>query len=371
MRSLRIVELWVAACFASLACLSFGSEPSIVYSGLSPELVAVPQNLLNLVHTREVQTELDFSSDQLVEWEKGLREIDAIWWPSRILPVVQQRKLIADLEAKVVSNLERLRGIKAVTRLRQIELQSQGSRILARPELAAFLRLDAKQIKRLAELFNENDKRITELGSKKSQSKEDVAKMRSLVDAKKMEPKEALAILTPVQSNRLAPVFGGPFETSNLERIYPFAPELLDSGHWTTDEHPTLESLRGQVVVIHFYAFQCHNCVANFRHYTRWDEALKQKGVRVIGLQTPETASERDPEKVKAASIKEGFQFPVLIDVDSKNWKVWGNTLWPTVYVIDKKGYIRFWWQGELNWQGATIDQKVEAIVEKLLLESD
>ncbi len=43
--------------------------------------------------------------------------------------------------------------------------------------------------------------------------------------------------------------------------------------------------------------------------------------------------------------------------------------MWPAVYVIDKQGYIRFWWQGELNWQGAKVDKKIEGIVEELLKE--
>ena len=41
--------------------------------------------------------------------------------------------------------------------------------------------------------------------------------------------------------------------------------------------------------------------------------------------------------------------------------------MWPTVYVIDREGYIRMWWQGELNWQGAKGDQAIEELVEKLL----
>jgi hypothetical protein len=43
--------------------------------------------------------------------------------------------------------------------------------------------------------------------------------------------------------------------------------------------------------------------------------------------------------------------------------------MWPTVYVIDKRGYLRFWWQGELNWQGATHDQTLHKVIEKLIAE--
>ncbi len=353
---------------AVLCSTVIGGIPTVEYTSLDPELAAVPQNLLNLVHTAEVQKELNFSAEQLASWEKSLRGIDIQWWPSRILPSTQQRKLIAKLELQVVTTLESLLGSNATVRLRQIELQSQGSRMLIRPEIVKFLGLDAKQVKKIGELFLENDQLGNEATAKNG--KADPEKTKAFVAAKQAEPKKAFDVLTTSQIDRLRQVFGEPFSTAKLERIYPLAPELIDPEHWTSAEHPTLESLRGQVVIVHIYAFQCSNCIANFGHYKRWDETLKKQGVRVVGIQSPETSAERDPAKVRTAAVKDGFQFPVLIDVDMKNWKAWGNTMWPTVYVIDKKGYIRFWWQGELNWQGATVDKKIEQVIDKLLSES-
>ena len=346
----------------------FAGELIVEQAPLSSEQVAVPQNLLSLIHSKEVQEELSFSPEQLSSWENTLREIDARWWPARILPAPQQRKIVAELEVNLIDELGSLLGTEAVRRLRQIELQSQSSRILVRPEVAKFLGLDTKQEKKLTELFAENDKLASELATKKGSA--DPEKTQAYAEAKSAETKTARAILTPNQSSRLRMLLGDRIETAKLERIYPLAPELINSNQWTNSEQPTLESLRGKVVVVHFYAFQCHNCVANFGHYKRWDETLKSKGVQLVGIQTPETSAEREPEKVRSAAIKEGFQFPVLIDVESKNWKAWGNTMWPTVYLIDKKGYIRFWWQGELNWQGATTDKKIETVIDQLLSES-
>jgi peroxiredoxin len=326
-------------------------------------LVGVPQNLLALSHTPEVQKDLKLGSTELAEWEAALRDIDKVWWPSRILAADQQRKIIAELETKLIAELERIQGKGSVQRLRQIELQSQSARVLLRPEIVKVLRLDESQNQKLAELFAETD----ELG--KDIAPNDSKKTLQFATAKQAEPKKALAILQPSQAERLRVSLGEPLEIAQVERIYPLAPELIESQFWTSEKPVKLTALRGKVVLLHFYAFQCHNCVANFDHYKRWDETLKRQGVEVIGIQTPETPSEREPEKVIAAAMKEGFKFPVLIDLESKNWNAWGNTMWPTVYVIDKKGYIRFWWQGELNWQGATTDKKVEAVIDQLLKE--
>ena len=43
--------------------------------------------------------------------------------------------------------------------------------------------------------------------------------------------------------------------------------------------------------------------------------------------------------------------------------------MWPTVFVVDKNGYLRHWWQGELNWKGATGDKTIEQVVELALAE--
>ncbi len=340
----------------------------IEYKPLSPELVSVPQNLLNLIHTGEVQAELKLSVGQQASLEELLREIDGSWWPARNLPPIQQRKIVAELESRMIQGLAQIVRTNSVQRLRQIELQSQSARALARPEIAKFLRLDSKQNKLLNDLFAENDRLASVANSEKS--KGDSEKMQAYLAAKNAEPSKALAVLAGAQANQLRTILGSSFDTAKLERIYPLAPELIDSGKWTSETTATLESLRGQVVLVHFYAFQCHNCVANFSHYKRWDETLSRKGVRVIGIQTPETPDERDATQVIKAAKKENFQFPVLIDLENKNWNAWGNTMWPTVYVIDKKGYIRFWWQGELNWQGATGDLKIEKLIDQLLSES-
>jgi hypothetical protein len=56
----------------------------------------------------------------------------------------------------------------------------------------------------------------------------------------------------------------------------------------------------------------------------------------------------------------------VQVDGDSATWKAWGNTTWPTTYVIDQQGYLRVWWQGELQWQGAKGDEVIRDAVETL-----
>jgi hypothetical protein len=57
------------------------------------------------------------------------------------------------------------------------------------------------------------------------------------------------------------------------------------------------------------------------------------------------------------------------MDSAANNWKTWHNTMWPTVYLIDKQGFLRRWWQGELNWQSATGEQEFRQTIQQLLKE--
>jgi peroxiredoxin len=338
--------------------------PNLARSQTKESEANVPQNLLKLIHTSEVQQELGLEGDKRLL--TILKEIDRIWWPARILPEEKQLATIRTLEAKLLDSLKLIVTPAKLRRLREIEAQSQGTRSLIRPEIAKSVGLDDQQLHALKTAFIETDSLARKLAAK---SGGDPELEKQLQSARDKEQSTINGLLTNTHRQALAQVIGEHFDTMSLKRIYPLAPELMDSGEWAGSGRTTLESERGKVVLIHFYAFQCHNCVANFEHYKRWHEALSKKGVSVIGIQTPETPAEGEPTLVKQAAVKQGFSFPVLIDLKRENWDAWGNTMWPTVYVIDKNGYIRYWWQGELNWQGATGDKTIENLIEELLAE--
>jgi hypothetical protein len=41
------------------------------------------------------------------------------------------------------------------------------------------------------------------------------------------------------------------------------------------------------------------------------------------------------------------------------------------VYLIDKQGYVRYRWDGELNWKGIKGDKLMRERIEKLLAEKE
>ena len=61
------------------------------------------------------------------------------------------------------------------------------------------------------------------------------------------------------------------------------------------------------------------------------------------------------------------MKYPVAVDSGGKTWAAWDNRYWPSIYLIDKKGNVRYRWDGELNWNGATGDAQMRRKIEDLL----
>jgi hypothetical protein len=65
------------------------------------------------------------------------------------------------------------------------------------------------------------------------------------------------------------------------------------------------------------------------------------------------------------------MEYPIAVDNNGANWNAFGNRLWPCVYLIDKKGYARYRWDGELNYNGMKGEQIMRKKIEELLAEKE
>ncbi len=369
--------VWVACAFSKITGTLLAE--TILYRHLDADLTQVPRTFLTLAHSIQAQEEMNLPPELYDAFDRILREADRDCLRVRHESPETQWPILAAAEKKVAKGIGELVGAESLHRLRQLELQGQGVRAYVRPEVIEFLQMDADQVQQLRALFDRTDQAsrqsrqsMKSLYSRDADANEAntaaVAAARVL-NLSASEVKAANRIITHEQRKRFQAALGTKRDTSKFDRVYAQAPELIDSGQWYQDRKTTLQAHRGKVILLHFYAFQCHNCHANFPIYNRWQEKLMEKGAVVIGIQTPETRAESEPDRITQAAAENQFDFPVLYDLEKENWNVWSNNVWPAVYVIDKRGYIRYWWLGELQWQGAKGDKLIERLVSSLLLE--
>jgi len=95
-----------------------------------------------------------------------------------------------------------------------------------------------------------------------------------------------------------------------------------------------------------------------------WHETYKDQGLVVIGNHYPEFAYEHNLDNLRAAIERLGVPYPVLQDNDRETWAAYQNRYWPTTYLIDKQGNIRYRHIGE----GAYVE--TEDAIRALLAES-
>lgn len=94
-----------------------------------------------------------------------------------------------------------------------------------------------------------------------------------------------------------------------------------------------------------------------------WYEAYGDEGLVVIGNHYPEFNYEEDIENVKEAVTQLEIPYPVALDNDGKTWNAYRSRYWPTLYLIDKAGHIRYVHIGE----GA--QEETELAIQTLLAE--
>jgi thiol-disulfide isomerase/thioredoxin len=172
----------------------------------------------------------------------------------------------------------------------------------------------------------------------------------------------------PVTRQATASVVSSPRTTvselmaSNIVR--PRLKEAPDfrSTQWINSEPLSLASLRGTPFLVEFWTFACYNCKNVIPSMKAWYEELGPRGFEIVAIHSPEFNFEEVFDNVKTAVAEQGIRYPVAIDNDFGLWRAYGNKYWPTMYLVDAEGWIRYVHIGE-----GYYDETRQAIVDLIL----
>ena len=134
---------------------------------------------------------------------------------------------------------------------------------------------------------------------------------------------------------------------------------------WLNSPPLSLRQLRGRAVLIDFWDYTCVNCIRTLPYVQAWHERYRDKGLTVIGVHTPEFTFAQYESNVERGIREFGLTYPVVIDSNRELWKAFANRYWPTKYLLDKDGYLRYGHFGE----GAYAES--EQVIQELLGEID
>jgi thiol-disulfide isomerase/thioredoxin len=135
-------------------------------------------------------------------------------------------------------------------------------------------------------------------------------------------------------------------QTASLPDLGP-APELTNDTWLNVDAPLRLADLRGKVVALEMWTFGCINCQHVMPSLKEWHSKYKDQGLVIIGNHYPEFGYEADLQNLKDAIARNGIEYAVAQDNHGLTWRAYRNQYWPTLYLIDKNGHIRYVHIGE------------------------
>ncbi|WP_434651731.1 cytochrome c biogenesis protein DipZ [Pseudomonas sp. R3-56] len=141
-------------------------------------------------------------------------------------------------------------------------------------------------------------------------------------------------------------------------------PSLAGAVQWLNSPPLDSESLRGKVVLVDFWTYDCINCQHTLPYVNGWAKKYEKDGLVVIGVHTPEYGYEKIIDNVREQVRKLDIHYPVAIDNQYSIWRAFNNQYWPAHYFIDAKGQVRYSHFGE----GSYAEQ--EQVIQQLLQEA-
>jgi len=357
----RLVLAAILALF--VLCMAYGQHNP---HGVIP-VASLDEPYLILIRDPVVHRALDLTDEQTLAITALTDEFDSLLWRTRNQPPQKAAEEVGRLTKTAEQRMADILSFAQRKRLEQIRFRVAGMEILLGEEVGEKLSLSADQDSKIEKVIRQAEKAAEQLRveAQKSEQGEEILLKAARIAFE--QDRRIAAILSRDQRARLRAMLGSPIEVWRLGRVKFKVPALRENDGWVNSEPLTFDELRGTVVAVHFWTYGSLDCVHDYPVHRDWQTKFGEKGLTMIGIHTPQTKEERDGGRIREKARELGLTFPVLIDSARENWNAWGNSVWPSLYLVDKQGYVRYWWVGELSANDGRGEKLMRLRIEELL----
>jgi len=120
----------------------------------------------------------------------------------------------------------------------------------------------------------------------------------------------------------------------------------------------SLDEFRGSVVYVSFWASWCVPCREEMPHLQQLWEQYRADGFQVIGINVDE-----DPAAARRFATDHGIGFPLVTDGDRAVSKLYRVAGYPSHYVVDRRGKVRFSALGFTEDDALAVTQEVRTLL--------
>jgi len=123
----------------------------------------------------------------------------------------------------------------------------------------------------------------------------------------------------------------------------------------------SLADYKGKVVLVNFWATWCPPCRAEMPSMQRLKEHMAGKPFAILAVDMAESEAEVRSflRELKPTQI----DFTILMDKQGKTIKEWKVSVFPTSFIIDAEGLLRYSLLGGAEWDEYDAVQKIEALL--------
>ncbi|MFZ0781387.1 MAG: TlpA disulfide reductase family protein [Candidatus Sulfotelmatobacter sp.] len=111
------------------------------------------------------------------------------------------------------------------------------------------------------------------------------------------------------------------------------------------DRTVTLSQLKGQVVVLNFWATWCPPCIEEMPSLVQMQQQMKAKGVTVLAVSV-----DVDDSNYRRFLKDHNVNLLSVRDADQKSNALYGTFKFPETYIIDRNGVVRRKFIGAVDW---------------------
>jgi len=112
-----------------------------------------------------------------------------------------------------------------------------------------------------------------------------------------------------------------------------------------SDRKVTLSDLRGQIVVLNFWATWCPPCVEEMPSLVNLQQRMKAQGITVLAVSV-----DQDESAYHKFLKQYGVNLLTVRDPDEKSKNLYGTVKIPETYIIDRYGVLRRKFIGAVDW---------------------
>lgn len=226
-------------------------------------------------------------------------------------------------------------------------------------ELEGFIANDPKGELATSALYAKAQTYMRAAGSKNAERKDIVAAVNAFVEHSPKDDRAPRLLMTVAQRHTPADEQAAAYRS--VLKAYPDSratrytkgkirqieghgkPFQLEFNEATTGERVSLRRLKGQVIVVDFWATWCGPCVAEMPQMKELYAKYRDQGVEFIGVSLDQTEEKGGLTKLKAYCADNQIEWPQYYQGNywsSEFSKSWGINGIPTMFVVDADGNL-------------------------------